>query len=176
MCAALLVACSPEQKPAAADDRTRFATQYAAAWSGKEPVRFGKMYEENGSLIVNGSASTGRTAIVETARSYMAAFPDMVVRLDSLREEPGVTVFHWTWTRCARRACPATLWPAVARKLTQLNRVRELRELAIPPENRLEALRGTRRGQHRIRINDQFRICFRWEDGYADDVEVTDYH
>ncbi len=98
VCAALLVACSPEQKPAAADDRTRFATQYAAAWSGKDPVRFGEMYEENGALIVNGSASTGRTAIVETARSYMAAFPDMVVRLDSLREEPGVTVFHWTWT------------------------------------------------------------------------------
>ena len=57
-----------------------------------------------------------------------------------------------------------------------LYRVRELRELAIPPGNRLEALRGSRRGQHSIRINDQFRICFRWEDGYADDVEVTDYH
>ena len=79
---------------------------------------------------------------------------------------------HWR----ARRACPATLWPAVTRKLTQINRVRELRELAIPPGNRQEALRGTRRGQHSIRINDQFRICFRWEDGYADDVEVTDYH
>lgn len=58
--AALVVACSPEQKPAEADDRTDFATQYAAAWSGKDPVRFGEMYEENGSLIVNGSASTGR--------------------------------------------------------------------------------------------------------------------
>ena len=46
----------------------------------------------------------------------------------------------------------------------------------MPPGNRLEALRGTRRGQHSIRINDQFRICFRWEDGYADDVEVTDCH
>jgi hypothetical protein len=98
VCAALLVACSPAQKPAAADDRTGFATQYAAAWSGKDPVRFGQMYEENGSLIVNGSASVGRAAIVETARSYMAAFPDMVVRMDSLREESGVTVFHWTWT------------------------------------------------------------------------------
>jgi len=85
-------------------------------------------------------------------------------------------LFNGLDSRRARRACPATLWPAVTRKLTQLNRVRELRELAIPPGNRLEALRGTRRGQHRIRINDQFRICFRWEDGYADDVEVTDYH
>ncbi len=98
LCAALLVACSPEQKPAAADDRSGFATQYADAWSSNDPVRFGQMYEKNGSLIVNGSASTGRAAIVETARLYMAAFPDMVVRLDSLREEPDVTVFHWTWT------------------------------------------------------------------------------
>jgi len=93
-----------------------------------------------------------------------AATEDLFNGLDSRR------------ARRARRACPATLWPAVTRKLTQLNRVRELRELAIPPGNRLEALRGTRRGQHSIRINDQFRICFRWEDGYADDVEVTDYH
>ena len=85
-------------------------------------------------------------------------------------------LFNGLDSRRARRACPATLWPTVTRKLTQLNRVRELRELAIPPGNRLEALRGTRRGQHSIRINDQFRISFRWEDGYADDVEVTDYH
>ena len=85
-------------------------------------------------------------------------------------------LFNGLDSRRARRACPPTLWSAVTRKLTQLNRVRELRELAIPPGNRLEALRGTRRGQHSIRINDQFRICFRWEDGYADDVEITDYH
>lgn len=62
------------------------------------------------------------------------------------------------------------------RKLTQLNRVRDLRELSVPPGNRLERLRGDRVGQHSIRINDQYRICFRWEDGYADDVEVADYH
>jgi proteic killer suppression protein len=85
-------------------------------------------------------------------------------------------LFNGLDSRRARRACPPTLWPIVARKLTQLNRVRELHELAIPPGNRLEGLRGARRGQHSIRINDQYRICFRWEDGYADDVEVTDYH
>ena len=68
------------------------------------------------------------------------------------------------------------LWPAARRKLTQLNRVRELRELNVPPGNRLERLRGNRAGQHSIRINDRYRVCFRWEDGYADDVEVTDYH
>ncbi|MGH7472070.1 MAG: type II toxin-antitoxin system RelE/ParE family toxin, partial [Longimicrobiales bacterium] len=62
------------------------------------------------------------------------------------------------------------------RKLTQLNRVRILRELRLPPGNHLERLRGDRAGQHSIRINDQYRICFRWEDGNADEVEVTDYH
>ena len=79
-------------------DHTSFATRYAAAWSGQDPVAFGAFYEATGSLVVNGSASVGRAAIVETARSYMAAFPDMKVRLDSVREESGATVFHWTWT------------------------------------------------------------------------------
>jgi len=85
-------------------------------------------------------------------------------------------LFNGVNSRRARQACPSALWNVVARKLTQLNRVRELPELAIPPGNRLEALKGDRRGQHSIRINDQFRICFRWEEGYVDDVEVTDYH
>ena len=52
----------------------------------------------------------------------------------------------------------------------------QLLELSVPPGNRLERLRGERAGQNSIRINDQYRVCFRWEDGYADDVEVTDYH
>jgi proteic killer suppression protein len=62
------------------------------------------------------------------------------------------------------------------RKLTQLNRVRDLVELSVPPGNRLERLRGDRAGEHSIRINEQYRVCFRWEDGYADEVEVIDYH
>jgi hypothetical protein len=95
---ATLIACSTEKTPVPSEDRTSFAARYAAAWSGKDPVAFGAFYDEAGSLIVNGSASAGRAAIVETARSYMAAFPDMVVRMDSLREESGATVFHWTWT------------------------------------------------------------------------------
>lgn len=85
-------------------------------------------------------------------------------------------LFNGVGSRRARAACPAVLWPAVRRKLTQLNRVRDLRELAVPPGNRLERLRGDREGQHSIRINQQYRVCFRWEDGYADEVEVTDYH
>ncbi len=66
---------------------------------------------------------------------------------------------------------------AVARrKLDQLANVTELHELAIPPGNRLEPLRGDREGQHSIRINDQWRICFRWTDAGPSDVEITDYH
>jgi len=62
------------------------------------------------------------------------------------------------------------------RKLRQLDAATELRDLAAPPGNRLEALDGDREGQHSIRINDQWRICFRWRDGDACDVEITDYH
>ena len=62
------------------------------------------------------------------------------------------------------------------RKLRYLNHARTLRDLLIPPGNRLEALSRDRKGQHSIRINDQFRICFRCEDGDAYEVEITDYH
>jgi uncharacterized protein (TIGR02246 family) len=95
---ATLMACASKEKLVTTPDHANFAARYAAAWSGRDPVAFGAFYETDGALVVNGAASTGRDAIVETARSYMAAFPDMVVRLDSLREEAGATVFHWTWT------------------------------------------------------------------------------
>lgn len=66
---------------------------------------------------------------------------------------------------------------AVARrKLRMLNNAAELADLRIPPANRLEALRGDRKGQHSIRINDQWRFCFRWADGDAFDVAIVDYH
>ena len=63
-----------------------------------------------------------------------------------------------------------------ARKLTQLDAATELRDLASPPGNRLESLRGDRRGQVSIRINAQFRICFRWSEQGAENVEIVDYH
>jgi proteic killer suppression protein len=85
-------------------------------------------------------------------------------------------VFDGRPTRAARRRCPAAIWGVARRKLDQLNRVRELRELAVPPANRLERLRGDRKGQFSIRVNEQYRICFRWESGHAEEVEITDYH
>jgi proteic killer suppression protein len=62
------------------------------------------------------------------------------------------------------------------RKLLQLHAATELRVLASPPGNQLEALKGDRKGQHSIRVNDQFRICFVWRDGNCYDVEIVDYH
>jgi len=62
------------------------------------------------------------------------------------------------------------------RKLEMLDRAHELRDLASPPQNRLEALKGNRKGQHSIRINDQWRICFRWTMAGPANVEIVDYH
>ncbi len=64
----------------------------------------------------------------------------------------------------------------ILRKLLQLDAVVELDQLQFPPGNRLEALRGNRTRQHSIRVNDQFRICFIWREGYAQDIEIADYH
>jgi proteic killer suppression protein len=62
------------------------------------------------------------------------------------------------------------------RRLVQIDSAAELRDLASPPANRLEALRGDRRGQYSVRVNDQYRVCFRWKDGDAYEVEIADYH
>lgn len=64
----------------------------------------------------------------------------------------------------------------IRRKLLLLHAAARLDDLRIPPGNRLEALRGDRAGQHSIRVNDQWRICFIWKDGEAHDVEIVDYH
>lgn len=85
-------------------------------------------------------------------------------------------IFNGVETRRARAACSPALWRVARRKLTLLNRVRDLRDLALPPGNRLEPLSGDRAGQHSIRINEQYRVCFRWENGHADEVEIADYH
>ena len=94
----------------------------------------------------------------------------------SFRNRGTEDIFDGLDSRAARKTCPPPLWPVARRKLDQLNRVRDLQELAVPPGNRLERLHGSRSGQHSIRVNAQYRICFRWETGHADDVEITDYH
>ncbi|MCU0588287.1 MAG: type II toxin-antitoxin system RelE/ParE family toxin [Syntrophobacteraceae bacterium] len=71
---------------------------------------------------------------------------------------------------------PADIQRIAMRKLTALHAAPSLNTLRVPPGNRLEALSGDRQGQHSIRINDQWRICFRWHEGNAYDVEIADYH
>jgi proteic killer suppression protein len=74
------------------------------------------------------------------------------------------------------RALPPDIQRTALRKLAQLHAVTEPAQLRVPPGNRLEALKGDRKGQHSIRINDQWRICFRWQADGPHDVAILDYH
>lgn len=71
---------------------------------------------------------------------------------------------------------PQSVHRVAFRKLRMLHRAQTLQDLRIPPGNRLETLKGNRKGQHSIRVNDQFRICFVWQSGDASEVEIVDYH
>ena len=74
------------------------------------------------------------------------------------------------------RRLPSDIQNTARRKLEYLHRARTLSDLSMPPGNRLEALKGDRKGQHSIRVNDQWRICFAWSGGNAQMVEIVDYH
>lgn len=85
-------------------------------------------------------------------------------------------VFDGTNSKAAGKTCPPDLWAGARRRLDQLDQAHVLEDLRVPPGNRLEALKGDRKGQFSIRINEQFRICFRWTAGGPSDVEIVDYH
>jgi len=74
------------------------------------------------------------------------------------------------------RRLPLDIQNTARRKLEYVHRARTLHDLSMPPDNHLEALKGDRKGQHSIRINDQWRICFEWREGNAERVEIVDYH
>ena len=80
------------------------------------------------------------------------------------------------WAGTPSRRLPADMQNTARRKLRMLNNATTLEDLRVPPGNRLEALKGNRKGFHSICINDQWRICFRWREGEAYDVEIVDYH
>jgi proteic killer suppression protein len=80
------------------------------------------------------------------------------------------------WHGQSSRKLPPDIQSTARRKLRMLNNAEALDDLRIPPANRLEALKGKRAGQHSIRINQQWRICFVWHEGHADQVEIVDYH
>jgi len=80
------------------------------------------------------------------------------------------------YSREASLKLPRDIQQVALRKLRMINNAKNINDLRIPPANRLKKLSGNREGQHSIRINDQWRICFIWRDGDAYDVEITDYH
>jgi toxin HigB-1 len=80
------------------------------------------------------------------------------------------------FNRDRSKKLPGEIQQVALRKLKMLNRSQNLQDLRVPPSNRLERLKGNRKGQYSIRINDQWRICFRWERGDAYEVEIVDYH
>jgi len=94
----------------------------------------------------------------------------------SFKDEGTEDLFNGENTKAARQVCPQALWKTATRKLDQLDSVSTLDELHVPPGNRLEALSGNRKGQHSIRVNDQYRVCFVWTDNGPDQVEIVDYH
>jgi toxin HigB-1 len=96
--------------------------------------------------------------------------------IQSFKDAGTQDVFNGKNTKEARKTCPSSLWKVVSRKLDQLDSVITLPELKIPPGNQLEPLLGDRKGQHSIRINEQYRICFLWTSFGPDQVEIVDYH
>lgn len=91
------------------------------------------------------------------------------------RDQTTEDIFHGKSTKAAR-SIPPVVWKVARRKLDLLNAAHELRDLVVPPGNRLEALHGQLAGFHSIRINDQFRLIFIWTDGNAKEAQVADYH
>jgi toxin HigB-1 len=90
----------------------------------------------------------------------------------SFRDDETATI----WSGRRSRRLPGDIQAPALRKLRLLNNAKRLEDLRVPPGNRLEVLKGNRAGQHSIRINDQWRICFGWKDNHAHEVEIVDYH
>lgn len=94
----------------------------------------------------------------------------------SFRDEGTEDVFDGRDSKRARKTCPQNILRVARRKLDQINQATNLDDLRAPPANRLETLKGNREGQHSIRINDQYRVCFTWTGNGAEEVEIVDYH
>lgn len=94
----------------------------------------------------------------------------------SFKSQATEDIFNGKNTKNARKLCPRPLWKVSTRKLDQLDSVVKLEELTVPPGNRLESLSGNRKDEFSIRINDQYRICFKWSESGPFNVEIADYH
>jgi toxin HigB-1 len=96
--------------------------------------------------------------------------------IHSFRTQGTEDIFNGVRSKGARKTCPETIWRVAARKLDLIDTASRLEDLAQPLGNGLEALKGDRKGQHAIRINQQYRVCFIWTGDGAESVEITDYH
>ena len=94
----------------------------------------------------------------------------------SFRNRTTENIFDGVNSKAARKMLPQILWRLASRKLDQLDSVQLLEEMRVPPGNQFEKLTGNRRGEHSIRINSQYRVCFMWEASGPYNVEITDYH
>lgn len=117
------------------------------------------------------------SSIILTNRSSEDhSFPEVPELINSFFDRWTEDIFNRIISREARATCRKEIWPVARRKLDQLNAVVSLNSLRIPPGNKLEGMKGDRRGQYSIRINDQFRVCFIWTPDGPERVEITDYH
>ncbi len=96
--------------------------------------------------------------------------------IKSFKNKGTKDIYNGKNSKEARKLCPRSLWKIAARKLDQLDSVTNIEELRIPPGNMLEPLKGDRKDEYSIRINNQYRICFKWSEIGPDHVEIVDYH
>ena len=106
----------------------------------------------------------------------MATVLSCIDMIQSFKNQATEDVFSGSTSRFTRKVCPESLHNLAVRKLDLLDSVTALDELRVPPGNRLEALSGRRKGFFSIRINEKYRICFRWNNAGPSEVEITDYH
>jgi proteic killer suppression protein len=99
-----------------------------------------------------------------------------VIVILSFADQGTEDIYNGKNSASARRVCPQAIWKVAFRKLDQLDSATKLIDLSVPIGNRLEALSGNREGQHSIRINDQYRVCFHWTEAGPEAVEIVDYH
>jgi toxin HigB-1 len=94
----------------------------------------------------------------------------------SFKDEGTRDVYLQLDTRAARKTCPEQVWSVALRKLIDLSRAQNVNDLLQPPGNRLKRLKGDRWGAYSMRINEQYRVCFRWGAAGPEEVEIVDYH
>lgn len=113
-----------------------------------------------------------QTSRVGSRESYVRLHKETAAMIVSFANKETDAV----WSGLRSRKLPAEIQQRALAKLAILNRAKTLEDLRNPPSNRLHALSGDREGQHSLSINMQWRVCFRWNDGSAHDVEIVDYH